>query len=706
MKALASVFFLLVVLSCDSMAQDLEWARSFGGSAYDIGSSITEDFQGNVISVGHFSGIVDADPNAGISTINSSKGGLFISKLDPKGKVIWVKSIDIGNGTESLVSTDQIGNIYVTSAFQDTVDFDPSPNEVVKISNRKYEIFILKLDSNGNFQWVKTLDNTGSGSHVTAISLEDENSIILMGRSIGETDYDPGENTYFLDNKSGNEYFVLKLTMNGDFVWVKQTELYIADVCVSSSGNVFLTGSYSDSIDFDFGPNESIVRSPGGLFILKLNSLGEYQWHKTLEGSCRGQKINVDDSGNLYLLSYFRNTLEFEVKGKTRSLRAKGYDFLLVKFDNIGNIQWYKHIDGKKYQSTMELATDKYGNTVCAGRFSPTSKIINGNESDSLTSIGHSDIFIAKFNTYGETQWFHRLGNSNEEKIKDIYLNDSGIIYTTGGFFETLDFDLTEKEENRTSLGSFDVFIQKLESCNSVSRLESTLCFGDSLEFNGHKIFESGEYQDTLVNALGCDSLVILQLRALPFNEHIDTITVCDSFTWVDDVTYFSDTSLSYVAKTSQGCDSIVTLQLDFLPFSESYDTITACKNFIWLDNVTYFSDTSISYVAKTILGCDSTIYLNLTIENCSFNVFIPNAFSPNNDGLNDRFKPSGERIESYEMSIYSRWGELIYKSSDPNGWDGADAQAGIYLYDIRIVGNDGKEPLRQQRSGIVHLLR
>jgi gliding motility-associated-like protein len=363
-------------------------------------------------------------------------------------------------------------------------------------------------------------------------------------------------------------------------------------------------------------------------------------------------------------------------------------------------------MDGKKSQSTMALATDKYGNTVCAGRFWPTSKIINGNESDSLTSIGHSDIFIAKFNTRGETQWFLRLGNQAEEYINDIYLADSGTIYTIGGFTQTMDFDLTDKENNLTSVGSFDVFIQKLESCNSFSRLESTLCFGDSVEFNGHKIFEPGEYQDTLVNTLGCDSLVILQLRVLPFNEHIDTIAVCDSFTWVDDVTYFSDTSLSYVAISSQGCDSFMTLELVFLPIAEDYDSVTACTDFTWLDNITYYSDTSLIYVAKTTNGCDSTIYLNLTIENCSFNVFIPNAFSPNSDGLNDRFKPVGKRIESYEISIYTRWGELIYKSSDSNGWDGADAQSGLYMYDILLIGNDGKETIKRRESGVVHLLK
>ena len=75
--------------------------------------------------------------------------------------------------------------------------------------------------------------------------------------------------------------------------------------------------------------------------------------------------------------------------------------------------------------------------------------------------------------------------------------------------------------------------------------------------------------------------------------------------------------------------------------------------------------------------------------------VFVPNAFSPNNDGLNDFFKPFGTGIDSYEIFIYDRWGELVYEGkTNSGGWDGKLindelAPEGVYIYSIQTINKN-----------------
>jgi gliding motility-associated-like protein len=88
--------------------------------------------------------------------------------------------------------------------------------------------------------------------------------------------------------------------------------------------------------------------------------------------------------------------------------------------------------------------------------------------------------------------------------------------------------------------------------------------------------------------------------------------------------------------------------------------------------------------------------------------VFIPNVFSPNGDGENDNLYIRGENIKELTFSIYSRWGELVFESTDLNaGWDGTykgkPCDPAVYIYHVKLVFNDGTE---QEKKGNVTVVR
>jgi PDZ domain-containing secreted protein len=121
-----------------------------------------------------------------------------------------------------------------------------------------------------------------------------------------------------------------------------------------------------------------------------------------------------------------------------------------------------------------------------------------------------------------------------------------------------------------------------------------------------------------VINAAGCDSTVTLDLTIANSNTGTDIITACDSYTWIDGITYtVSNNSATHVLTNAAGCDSTITLDLTLNNSSAATDVITACDNYTWIDGVTYtVSNNSATHVLTNAAGCDSTVTLDLTITN------------------------------------------------------------------------------------------
>jgi gliding motility-associated-like protein len=72
-------------------------------------------------------------------------------------------------------------------------------------------------------------------------------------------------------------------------------------------------------------------------------------------------------------------------------------------------------------------------------------------------------------------------------------------------------------------------------------------------------------------------------------------------------------------------------------------------------------------------------------MEECPYSLYIPNAFTPNNDGTNDELVIKGNRIDAFEMMIVNRWGQIIYETDRMNQyWDGANCETGVYVIYIK----------------------
>jgi hypothetical protein len=261
-------------------AGNFVWAKQLGGEVTVNGYSIISDAQSNIYVSGSFVGAADFDPGAGTFSLTTSTLGqsdVFVSKLDASGNFIWAKGIGgVNLFDEALAMTvDLSGNVYTTGYYTGTADFDPGVGVFNLISEGGKDIFISKLDANGNFVWAKTIggiyDDYGRG-----IALDALNNVYTTGSFKGSADFNPGSAINYLVSGSFNSSFISKLDVSGNYVWAeKMGGTNSADgyaITLDAAGNIFTTGNFAMTVDFDGGPgvfNLISLNNFYDIFILK-----------------------------------------------------------------------------------------------------------------------------------------------------------------------------------------------------------------------------------------------------------------------------------------------------------------------------------------------------------------------------------------------------------------------------------------------------
>lgn len=254
--------------------------------------------------------------------------------------------------------------------------------------------------------------------------------------------------------------------------------LYVYDNATDANGNVYLTGEYSGTVDFDPGAGtfNLTANATGGrdIFILKLDASGVFGWVKTYGGTGIdfGQRITVDNSDNIYVGGRYQNSVTFTGYGGFSS--NGGYDGFLLKMDASGTLQWVLDLSGGGTEGFLGLVTDTSGNIYTTGFFNTASATLGGLNSTwtSLTRIGATanyDFFVAKYNSNGERIWSNTTGAGYDEVPYGVALTDDNKVVTVGTFIGTsVDFNpgpasnLIYSNNNTNTSG----FIQVLEASN------------------------------------------------------------------------------------------------------------------------------------------------------------------------------------------------------------------------------------------------
>jgi len=565
-----------------------QWAKTMGGTTHDAGFSIKTDAQGNVYTIGYFEGIVDFDPGPAVYNLGTISGShAFIQKLDSTGQLIWAKEF-AGTGAgdwsnAASLTTDAFGSIYITGTFTGTVDFDPGVNTNNMTYGGVRDLFIVKLDSIGDYLWAKQV----SGSNwirPRSIKLDQQLNAYVLGNFSDSVDFDPGLNSSMQNADIGRDVFILKLDPLGNFNWVKHIggdlNFDPASMSIDLAGMIYATGNFTDSGDFNPGVDSFKMTSFGmrDIFIIKLDSSGNFIWAKQLGGPLHetSGSLETDQQSNIYFTGKFRGVADMNPDTVLNyNLTANGSigysDIVILKLDSSGHFIWAKQIGGIFEENPISLTLDSFNNIYTTGFYQSSPVDFDpGPGVHNLTLNSSYDVYISKINSNGDFRWAKNIEGSSGSGSQgaSIALDKKGSIYVTGVFTGLVDFDTDTATSFINGNGGWDIYIHKMSQCPPLfDTITTTAC--NSIVINGINYSSTGMYSQPLSSSTTCDSILILDLTI----NVIDTSVTQSGFTltsnepsanyqWIncsDSSIIIGATNQTFVVSSNISCAVIVT---------------------------------------------------------------------------------------------------------------------------------------------------
>jgi hypothetical protein len=272
--------------------------------------------------------------------------------------------------------------------------------------------------------------------------------------------------TYSINSKAQSPAFVWSKGVggtNGDYGY---------GIVCDGAGNVYITGNFNGTVDFDPGPGVYNLTSGGDGYILKLDSFGNFVWAKEFAGtgSSNSNAIAIDASGKIYVSGYFSGTVDFDPNAGVYNLTAAGSNFrdaFVLKIDSLGNLIWARCMGGTNDDFGFGISIDASANVYTTGTFQGISDYDPGAAVFNLISAGNTDVFVSKLDSSGNFVWAKGMGGTDNDYVGGAANDVYGNIYITGNFRGTSDYDPGSGVFNLTSAGSDDIFISKLNSSGS-----------------------------------------------------------------------------------------------------------------------------------------------------------------------------------------------------------------------------------------------
>lgn len=428
MNKLAGIFFILI-FSASLHAQEMNyyWVEQFGHDSYanDI-EAVTSDNESNIICFTHF----DNTFKVGENQIEAEDGDdLLVFAVNEDANVEWTFSGGgLGDQTAQEIACDEEGNIYLMGKFAYHMSFEGEEFT----SNGNFDMYLIKLNSLGEMQWVKTFGGPNSESfesiHIHA------NKINLVGRFYNYTILE-NDTIWGVD---GTDFFASQFDLDGNLIqyvsFGGESVDYVRDVTADNLGNIYITGDFYQNIQI--GDETLEAGNMLGLYLLKLNSNLDVVWVYQPQGSDLkpGVKISCDAFGNLAMAGNFSGTIDFE----NTQLQTADFDedIYVAYFSPDGNVQWAKRFYSSSMESIEAFAMDRMGDLYISGHY------LNHIHFNDLViqynlCCGDPEIFFVKLNEEGNVINYSQL-TGERSNLKDMYVPEVNQVILAGKFSEHL----------------------------------------------------------------------------------------------------------------------------------------------------------------------------------------------------------------------------------------------------------------------------
>ena len=411
------------LLGCYAQAPDIEWAKTYGGSAYEYARSIEQTADGGYIVAGH-SNSTNSDING--QHVNSD---MWVVKLHANGDLDWQNSLG-GSNIDVAYSIQQTNDGgYIVAGSSSSTDGDVTGNHGGR------DMWVVKLFANGNLDWQKSLG--GSNTDIAeSIRQTNDGGYIVAGSSYSNNGDVSG-------NHGGRDMWVVKLDTNGNLEWQKSLggsgEDAARSIEQTADGGYIVVGrttSNNGDVTVHYGSYD--------VWLVKLFANGNLDWQKSLGGSLYDDAWAIEQTADGgYIVAGQSDSIDGDVSGNIGSS-----DMWVIKLDANGEIDWEKSLGGGglDFAHSIDQTTD--GGYIVAG-------YTNSTNGDVTVFYGGYDMWVVKLQANGDLEWQKSLGGSNNDVAFSIRQTIEGS-YIVAGFTDSTDGDVIGNQ------GGDDMWVVKL----------------------------------------------------------------------------------------------------------------------------------------------------------------------------------------------------------------------------------------------------
>jgi len=425
------------------------WHTFYGSGGTDWCQDIVVDGGGNIYVVGeaYETWLGDGSTEPLHAHSPGSNLDLVVLKLGPDGGYLWHTFYGSSVDDEGFgVAVDEAGDLYVTG-FSNATWNGSGGEPPLHAHTGSADVVVLKLDSNGIYQWHTFY---GSNSYLdagTALALDGMGGLYVTGYSL-DTWQGDGDTAALHPYAGDNEAMVLKLNTDGAYQWHtfygSVSRERGCDVAIDEAGSVYVSGSSSGTWQGDGNQDPLHSYTAGGnrdMVVLKLDGNGAYQWHTFYGGSDSdmmeySMELAVDAINGVYVVGVSNATWQGDGGMEPLHPHSGGgyYDIVVLNLNTNGAYQWHTfHGSGSGDDTGPDVAVSAAGNIYVVGQ-SATTWAGNGGEPPLHAHSGvPNDAVILKLNPSGTYLWHTFYGpHSNSDDALDIALDNAGNIHVTG----------------------------------------------------------------------------------------------------------------------------------------------------------------------------------------------------------------------------------------------------------------------------------
>lgn len=440
MKRLTLIFILLF-FGRNFQAQ--KWGANTFGQFTNEAMDVEIDAAGNSYITGYVTGETAFNTSNVLQT-TPGNGDIYVAKYNSIGDLIWWKQFG-GNFSDRAydlaIGPDQ--NVVVTGQYFGSVTFGTN---VLQSSQNSKDIFLVKLNPLGNVLWARS-EGGNLSENAYGVTVDHQNNVILTGQFEGTTSIANQSFTSIIDpfnNLPSYDLFISKYDATGNPLWAhagraKKEDRGLA-VAVDLQDNIFLSGQYSDTLQFAGNTYNNNGLNVG--FVSKLSPTGQVLFFNNLRaGSCLPYDLEVNGNNEVVIIGDFLGNMIYFNNGVSNPI-TNPYQkrIFAIKIQNNGQFSWAYTLGSDNVLSARSISIDGNKNIYITGHFTCNLTQLHVPHTAFWNSVGFKDPYLLKLSNAGQKIYIKQFGGKKDDEGHGVAVQHDEEPILCGSFTNDLNF--------------------------------------------------------------------------------------------------------------------------------------------------------------------------------------------------------------------------------------------------------------------------